>query len=88
MPFSENHLDHIVIPVEVARCPCCDSAVQLEFDEWEADSGCPIIENGRLECTREQCFQEYQHSEMWRMPYVYWLPLEVAAQRWAMEQPK
>lgn len=44
MPFSENHLDHIVIPVEVARCPCCDSAVQLEFDEWEADSGHEIPE--------------------------------------------
>lgn len=76
------------VPVSVAACPCCGSAVVAEFEAWDAVTKEPEWDTVKVDCSRDGCYDEYQDSEYWRMPYVYWLPVEIAAQEWMAKEWK
>lgn len=83
---SEGYPDSCAIPSTVAACPCCGSQLVAEFEEWTADDKQPAWGSARVDCSRPECYDEYKDSEYWRMPYVYWLPVEVTCQQWMKEQ--
>ena len=63
------------------RCPYCDQyTLYLEFDEWESESGAPTDSGTHVHCKNEKEDDPRDHSDM---PYVYWLPVQQRAARWA-----
>ena len=75
------------IPLSVAQCPCCGSALDASFEEWDAEEPFePEWDMATIDCSRPECYDEYKDSEYWRMPYVYWLPVEVTCKKWMQRQ--
>lgn len=85
---SDGYPESCIVPAKVTRCPCCSSPVKAEFDEWTGDDNEPSWDTVKVDCMRPGCYEEYQDSEFWRMPYVYWLPVEEAARQWMQRRWK
>lgn len=68
------------VPRSIATCPDCNRALELEVDEWEADTGIPT-ETG----CKPYCQRSHPNTEASHMPYVYWLPLEQKVYAWVRE---
>jgi hypothetical protein len=68
------------IPKDIARCPTCNRGLFLEVNEWEDDTGIPTEEG-----TKPMCPVFHRNSEADRLPYVYWLPIEVKVYAWARD---
>jgi hypothetical protein len=65
-------------------CPYCGQrTLYLEFDEWDAETGAPTEVGVHVHCQNEKENDPRDHSEM---PYVYWLPVQVRAHRWCLEE--
>lgn len=88
--FQNGYLESCYIPKRVAECPCCGSILQAEDVEsyFDEDLQAWIPEFLKVDCTRADCYEEYQDSPMWRMPYVYWLPEEENAKSWVINVVK
>ena len=69
-----------VIAWPAAQCPYCgNNSLYIEFDEWEQD-GTPTETGTHVRCKHEDWSNPHDHSDM---PYVYWMPVQVRAARWA-----
>lgn len=61
-------------------CPYCrELTLYLEFDEWDTKTGAPTDTGTHVHCRNEM------PSDHCDMPYVYWLPVQTRAVRWAAE---
>jgi hypothetical protein len=83
---DQGWLQYCLIPKKLETCPCCQSQLELEeiggyyFDETYQVWLCDEI---KVDCVRGmKCFKEFKDSEFWRMPYVYWLPIETSCTNW------
>lgn len=75
---SDQTIDY---PAEL--CPYCGhKTLYLEFDEWDED-GVPTELGVHVHCTNEDESDPYVHSNM---PYVYWLPVQVRAHKWCLDE--
>lgn len=62
------------------RCPYCHhTTLYLEFDEWDLETGAPTKTGTHVYCRNED-ESDTSHTDM---PYVYWLPVQIRAARWA-----
>lgn len=81
---KDGYFESCFIPENIGTCPNCDSRLVANAEEWETKSKKPTTI--KVDCVREmECFLENERSEANQMPYVYWLPLEVAATEWVLE---
>lgn len=70
----------MLIDYPAELCPYCGcKTLYLEFDEWD-ESGTPTEAGTHVHCTNEDESNPRDHVDM---PYVYWLPVQVRAARWA-----
>lgn len=82
---TDGYFESCIIPKDIGACPNCDSELVADAEEWETESKIPTTI--KVDCIRDmECWEENEHSEPNRMPYVYWLPLEVASEAWVLEQ--
>ena len=81
---TEGQLVFCLVPTHVANCPCCESQLYLEVTSGEWDENLDLFFPDEIspDCTRPKCFRENINAPEWRMPYVYWLPLENKCQEW------
>lgn len=76
------------ISKKVETCPCCNSVLYADATGWEEDdSGFYFPVEIDISCVRDmteemECYAENKDSQIWRMPYVYWLPVEEHCKRW------
>jgi len=75
---------HTITPSDTVpyheACPyCAQRTLYLEFDESDAD-GVPTETGTHVRCTNEDEDDPRDHTDV---PYVYWLPVQVRAARWA-----
>ena len=69
-----------VIAWPAEKCPYCgNNSLYIEFDEWAFD-GTPTDTGTHVRCKHEDWSNPHDHSDM---PYVYWMPVQVRAARWA-----
>ena len=65
------------------KCPYCgNNSLYIEFDEWDAETGTPTEAGTHVRCKHEDWSNPRDHSDM---PYVYWMPVQVRAARWAAQ---
>jgi len=83
-----DNLNGFEIPRDIAVCPCCGSGLYItEIPECEIDEdGSLIPVHLHLECLGEpdeddEAWDEWDASHS-RMPYVYWLPVELRVLEW------
>lgn len=72
-----------MIPKKVETCPCCDKRLDAHAEGWYEENGIWWPDEVKVDCVRGmRCYNEYKDAEQWRMPYVYWLPVEQHCERW------
>lgn len=81
---SDGWFSSCWIPKSVATCCCCQSKLFIQASGWTfEDCGFYLPDLFDLDCERGmECFEEFENSPMWRMPYVYWLPIEEKCKAW------
>ena len=87
---EQGWFDNCLVPKSIAVCPCCDSGLILDCDEWSLDEEINIYwpDDVKPNCLRDRqeirpiCFIENKNHIANRMPYVYWLPIEDKCQTW------
>lgn len=83
----DGYFSSCVIPKRVEVCPCCGKGLVAQCTGWDKfdndESGVWWPADLDIECVRGmKCYKEYEHSEQWNMPYVYWLPVEEHCKQW------
>lgn len=78
-------LKSCIIPKQVETCVCCGKRLFVDATGWDKGDDdvfwTPVDLD--IECERGlKCYKEYEDSEYWRMPYVYWLPVTEHCRRW------
>lgn len=72
-----------IVPKLIAVCPCCDAGLVIEATGWSKENGFYLPNEISVECNRDiECYEENENSMQWRMPYVYWLPVEDKCKKW------
>jgi hypothetical protein len=85
---DEGSFDSCMIPKKLETCPCCDSRLVARCEGWEKGDDDPfwIPVDIQIDCIRDEdnlrCYREHENSEIWRMPYVYWLPVSEHCRSW------
>lgn len=64
-------------------CPHCqEQTLYIEFDEYDTETGEPTETGVHVHCKNERDSQHDRHDYM---PYVFWMPLEMRAYAWCMQ---
>lgn len=81
---DDGYFSGCLLPRSLAVCPCCGKRLVAEADSWErGDEDAYWIPLVKIDCIRGmECWDENKYSEPNRMPYVYWLPLEMKCNEW------
>jgi hypothetical protein len=75
------------IPKKLRICPYCDGNVFIHFESWtQNEDGSWSADFAKADCDTEprmggQRWEEWIKRHTY-MPYVYWMPLEIALTRW------
>jgi hypothetical protein len=69
------------------RCPYCAGRIAIHFEAWvKQDDGTWTADMAKADCLREPSERSRKYDDWIKqhtyMPYVYWLPLEIALTRW------
>jgi hypothetical protein len=82
---EEGQLLSFDVAKRVETCVCCGKQLFAQCTGWNREDGSKVwmpVEID-LECKRGmKCYREYENSEYWRMPYVYWLPVHEHILQW------
>jgi hypothetical protein len=89
---EQGWLQYCLIPKKLETCPCCQSQLEIqETDEFYFDETYQVwlCDEIKVDCVRGmKCYKEFKNSEYWRMPYVYWLPVETTCGKWVNDMLK
>jgi hypothetical protein len=94
--YSDGWFQSCLVPKSIETCPCCQSQLVAECNGWYKEIIIPkddwkrivmMPDEVKVHCLRDyendlECFIEFEHSDYWRMPYVYWLPVETHCKSW------
>lgn len=73
-----------LVDYRTESCPYCgELKLYLEFDEWDAETGAPTETGVHVHCENEDENDPHDHCDM---PYVNWLPVQVRAYKWCIEE--